>query len=277
MSTQNMHIPILMYHSISYTNNAKFYPFTVPPALFAEQMAYLYRHGYTPLTITQYVQAYVGGGFALPERAVVLTFDDGFEDFFTAALPVLQRYNFPATLYVATAFVGKTSLWLRREGEIGCPMLTWRQVVQIDQSGIECGAHSHTHPQLDTLSETTVYGEVVRCKDILQHHLRHQVVSFAYPFGYSTAAVQKLVSLAGYTSACTVQHRMSSSHTHPLALTRFMVTPKTTIDVFAQLLTGTGLAMAEALYLRARTAVWDGPRRGFAHITRSFQRGGVAR
>ncbi len=108
---QNIHIPILMYHSVSTTNNAKFSPFTVPPARFAEQMAYLSEQGYTPLTVTHYMQAAARGSM-LPARPVVLTFDDGFEDFFTAALPVLQRYHFPATLYVATAFVGKTSRWL---------------------------------------------------------------------------------------------------------------------------------------------------------------------
>jgi peptidoglycan/xylan/chitin deacetylase (PgdA/CDA1 family) len=265
-----------MYHSVSTTNNAKFAPFTVPPARFAEQMAYLSEQGYTPLTVTHYVQATADGSM-LPGRPVILTFDDGFEDFFTAALPVLQRYHFPATLYVATDFVGKTSRWLCREGETGRPMLTWAQIVQIDRAGIECGGHSHTHPQLDTLPEASAYDEIVRCKDLLQHHLGHQVLSFAYPFGYYTTAVQRLVARAGYTSACAVHHRMSSEKTNPLALTRLMVTPETTIDRFERLLTGTGVSMVETLYFRGRTAVWGGLRRGFASLTRGWQRGGVAR
>src|SRR5689334_1288564 len=257
-----------MYHSIAETDNAKFYPFTVSPTLFAEQMAYLYSCGYTPLTVTQYAKAYLGGGFTLPERPVVLTFDDGFEDFFTNALPVLNRYHFPATVYISTGFVGKTSAWLCSEKETMRPMLTWEQIVQMDQAGIECGGHTHTHPQLDTLRESEAYDELVRCKDILQQALGHQVDSFAYPFGYYTTALQKLVSLVGYTSACAVRHQMCTSDTHPLALTRLMVTPETTIDGFVKLLTGTGLSWTEALYLRLRTPVWGGIRRSFAYVNR---------
>ncbi len=271
MLTRNVQTPILMYHSVSETDNAKFYPFTVSPQLFAEQMAYLYSCGYTPITVTQYAKAYLGGDFALPKHPVVLTFDDGFEDFFTNALPVLNRYHFPATVYISTGFVGKTSAWLCRERETMRPMLTWEQIVQMDQAGIECGGHTHTHPQLDTLRESEAFDEIVRCKEILEEVLGHQVESFAYPFGYYTSAVQKLISLAGYTSACAVHHRMSTSDTHPLALTRFMVTPETTVDAFSQLLAGTGLSMAEALYLRLRTPVWAGLRRGLAHINRFFK------
>src|SRR4051794_16438407 len=91
-------IPILMYHSLSCSSNASFKQFALPPAQFAEQIAYLYEHKYTPITVTQLVQGRSQNENALPERPVVLTFDDGFADFLTDALPVLQRYLFPATL-----------------------------------------------------------------------------------------------------------------------------------------------------------------------------------
>ena len=89
--------------------------------------------------------------FALPERPVVLTFDDGFADFFTEALPILQLYNFTATLYVTTGFIGSTSCWMQREGESTRLMLTWDQVSAMSASDIECGGHSHWHRQLDIL------------------------------------------------------------------------------------------------------------------------------
>src|SRR5712692_2175905 len=143
-------IPILMYHSISWSSNSRFKQFTVPPVVFAEQMAYLYNHQYTPITVTQFINARSKNGFALPERPVVLTFDDGFADFFTEVLPVLKRYGFVATLYVATAFINGTSHWLQHIGEGARLMLTWDQLIEICASGVECGAHSHSHPQLDT-------------------------------------------------------------------------------------------------------------------------------
>src|SRR5947209_8219947 len=98
-------IPILMYHSITQSTNPKFKQFAVPPASFAEQMAYLYNHQYTPITVTQLINALSNNTFILSERSVVLTFDDGFADFFTEALPVLKQYGFVATLYVATSII----------------------------------------------------------------------------------------------------------------------------------------------------------------------------
>src|SRR5438874_1635195 len=91
-------IPILMYHSISCSYNPRFKEFTVPPEVFAEQMAYLHEHNYTTLTVTQLAQARNAG--SLPEKPVVITFDDGFADFLTVAWPVLQRYKFAATMYI---------------------------------------------------------------------------------------------------------------------------------------------------------------------------------
>src|SRR5713226_3314154 len=87
-------IPILMYHSIAQSTNPKFKQFAVPPALFAEHMTYLRQHSYTPINVTQLVCMFLQGKFALPERPVVLTFDDGFADF----IQTLFRYSSSAAL-----------------------------------------------------------------------------------------------------------------------------------------------------------------------------------
>src|SRR5260221_2722996 len=97
---------------------------------------------------------FLQGNFALPERPVVLTFDDGFADFYTNALPVLQQCGSTATLYIATGFIGSTSRWLAREGEATRPMLTWDQVREIDACGIECGGQRYLPSQLDRTSFT---------------------------------------------------------------------------------------------------------------------------
>jgi len=257
-------IPILMYHSISHSLNPKFVQFTVPPTRFAEQMAYLHAYGYTPMTVTQYVDATKKH---LPEKPVVLTFDDGMEDFFTGALPILTRYSFPATLYITTAFVGGTCSWLRREGESARLMLTWEQIAQIQASGIECSAHSHTHPQLDMLSSSMAQDEIVASKQILEEHLGQRVTSFAYPYGYYTITTQRLAQAAGYTSACAVKHAMNAEETDPFALTRLMVKASTNEEEFVALLTGksTYATTLFTAYARMRTPVWQWVRKSPAY------------
>src|SRR5438046_2460854 len=114
-------VPVLMYHSISCHYTRYFRQFTVSPTLFRQHMAYLSQHAYEPITVTQFVSSLAQGVSALPERPVVLTFDDGFADFFLDALPVLKRYGFSATLYISTAYIGQTSRWLQRERETSRP------------------------------------------------------------------------------------------------------------------------------------------------------------
>lgn len=259
--SSNKKIPILMYHSISHSTNPKFVQFAVPPARFTEQMAFLHAHGYTPMTVTQLVQC-----TDLPAKPVVLTFDDGMADFFTEALPILTRFNFPATLYIATAFVNGTCDWLRREGESSRSMVTWEQITQIQAAGIECGAHSHTHPQLDMLSPSRAQDEIITSKTLLEEHLDQSVTSFAYPYGYYTAAIQKQVQAAGYTSACAVNHAMYINGAHPFTLSRLMVKASTTNEEFFALLTGksTYRTTLFTTYARMRTPIWQVVRRSTA-------------
>ena len=94
-------------------------------------------------------------------------------------------------------------------------MLTWDQLSEISANGIECGGHTHSHPQLDTLSPAEAFREIAQSKRLLEDHLGQNVLSFAYPFGYYTANTQRQVQEAGYTSACAVKYAMSSVTTIP--------------------------------------------------------------
>ncbi len=274
--TQENKIPILMYHSLSSSATPGFRQFTVSPALFSEQMAYLHRCRYTPLTVTQFVNARSKGAFALAEHPVILTFDDGFADFFTDALPVLKQYNFTATLYITTAFIGGTSQWMRREKETIRRMLSWQQVREIAKNGIECGAHTHMHPQLDTLSAGAARYEMAHSKALLEDHLGQAVHSFAYPYGYQTARLRQLARETGFSSACAVKHAKSSITGDAFCLPRLMVRADASLDTFVALLehgAASPLAAARAIYLRARTPAWQLVRRSFAPLTRYLQGG----
>jgi peptidoglycan/xylan/chitin deacetylase (PgdA/CDA1 family) len=264
-----------MYHSISQTRNKRFSPFAVPPEQFAEQMICLEEGGYKAYTVTAYRQAWQRGGLA--ERAVVLTFDDGYADFFEAALPILRRHKFEATLYVTTGFVGESSRWLMRERETQRAMLSWEQLQEIDRSGIECGGHTQSHVALDSVTEARAKWEIESCKEKLQEHLGHKVHSFAYPFGYSTGKVRQLVARAGYSTGCVVGHGLSKQGSDHYALRRLMIRPGTSIESFKKLLEGTGISWWERIYLRMRTPAWRLLRQSAVAMGEYFQRGRVGR
>ena len=266
--TEKKKIPILMYHSISEHATVKFRPFTLSPELFAKHMAYLHLHAFTPITVTQFVRTVTKRGAVLPERPVVLTFDDGYADFFTKALPVLQQYNFTATLYIPTGFVGGTSRWLQREGEATRPILTWDQLTEISASGIECGGHSYWHRQLDTLPLAGARDEIVGCKRLLEEHLAQEVSTFAYPYGFHSTIIKRLVQEAGYTSACAVKDEVSSEATDPFALARLSVSADTSLDALATLLSRRRSSVVVRMYASIRASAWQLARHGSAFVMR---------
>ncbi len=247
-------IPILLYHSISTDAAPRFRTWTVSPTLFAAHMAYLREHQYTPITVTQLAQAIRDSRFPLAERSVLVTFDDGLADFFTEALPVLQSNGFPATLYITTGFVGDTSRRLYND-ESERPMLNWSQIAEISASGVECGAHSHTHPQLDILTPVKARDEIVHSKMELEQHIGRTVETFAYPHGYHSQAVKQMVRQAGYSSACAVKHAISAITDDRFALSRIIVTPDADVECFGKFLSGRGLPNAPARE-RIETKAW---------------------
>jgi peptidoglycan/xylan/chitin deacetylase (PgdA/CDA1 family) len=135
-----------MYHEISEPAKATWGRLAVSPGAFREQLAYLRDAGYTALT-TGAIAAVLAEGSQVPPRTVVLTFDDGFEDFHRNALPALAEYGLTGTAFVTTGWVQDAESSAKRPGR----MLSWRQVGEAVTAGMEVGAHSCQHPQLDQI------------------------------------------------------------------------------------------------------------------------------
>ncbi len=253
-------IPVLLYHSVADESSARFRPWSVHPRRFAAHMELLADRGRHSLTVGQLEQALRPGGPPLPDRPVVITFDDGFADFHSTALPVLEKHHLASTMYATTGYLGGTARWLAREREQDRPMLHPEQLHDIATRGVEIGAHSHTHPRLDELSAADSRAEIYRSKEVLEQELQRPVTSFAYPHGCHSRRVREQVIEAGYSSATAVRHAMSSPEDDLFALARVMVLADTTTEDLAKLLAGEGIPQAP-YRPRTRTALWRVARR----------------
>jgi peptidoglycan/xylan/chitin deacetylase (PgdA/CDA1 family) len=266
-------IPILLYHSIAESASAQFKKWVVDPRDFAAQMAYLHENGFTPLTVTRLARAITNRRVSLPDRPVVISFDDGFADFYSQAFPILDQYGFAATLYVVSGYVGGRSQWLQAQGEGERPMLTWEQIFALDEAGVEIGAHTQTHPQLDTLATSVARDQIQGSKLVLEQRLGKRVTSFAYPHGYYSPDIRRVVRQAGFHCACGVKHAMSSIKDDRFALSRIIVSSATSLADFRDLLAGRGLRVAPTGE-RVRTKAWRLLRRSMFQLRTLYNLGG---
>jgi peptidoglycan/xylan/chitin deacetylase (PgdA/CDA1 family) len=254
-------LPVLLYHSISDDASSEVARFAISPKVFDDHMRHLEEEGYSSMRVTEFLPVLQGRSEVLPDRPVLVTFDDGFRDFLTNAVPIMQRHGIASTLYATTGFMG--------DGEVpgtnrsGDRMLTWGDLAEVASQGVEVGGHTHTHPMLDTLPRAGARDEVTRCKELIEHHLTAPVASFAYPHGYSSAWVRRVVAEAGYTSACAVKNAMSHTGDDPFAIARLMLETTHTRTDFLRMLAGEGVPVARSRD-QLKTRGWRMARRSLA-------------
>lgn len=240
-------IPILFYHSIDTVPAAgRYRRYTVSPEQFELQMAHIRDAGYRSFTVTGLLAAHARG--CLPDRSVVVTIDDGLADFWTNAWPIMRRYGVTGTLYVVTGCIGGSAEWINVPRDQLRPMLTWRQLRELQRDGLELGAHTHTHRALDLLPAAAAREELARCKGMLDAELDLPVESFAYPYGKLTRRSKAQVQEAGFTSAAAVRHGLAELAADPYALARIEVRPETTPERFARWLAGHDLRPARPIH-----------------------------
>jgi O-antigen biosynthesis protein len=253
-------VPVLMYHSIDASGGTrKFRRFVVDPGEFTAQMDYLAAKGYEPVTVAELAGSRTGR--PLPPHPVVLTFDDAYTDFYTAALPVLRKNGFRATLFVPTAFVGATARFNTSLGEGNRRVLSWEGLRDVTAEGVEVAAHSHTHPQLDRVDATVISDEVRRSRRLLEDNLGMAVEGFAYPFGYWNPAARAAVADAGFRYGCVVADLMSAPDDDVLTLPRLTVNAGAGVPGLARLLAAHPTPRGRQAATAKRVA-WRALRRG---------------
>jgi peptidoglycan/xylan/chitin deacetylase (PgdA/CDA1 family) len=256
-------LPILLYHSVDDDPPAWIAPFTVGVSAFREQMDQVCESGRIPVTARQTIAALRGepGTPPLPAHAVLVTFDDGFHDFTRHALPIMDERAICSTLFVTTGSLrpGHDSLLPPAR------MMDLAEVLEASAAGVEIGAHTHTHPQLDTVTAAVVGEELTVSKRILEDALGEQVDLLAYPHGYSSAAVRRTARHAGYRGAFAVRNALSSADDETFRAARLTVRADTGAEQFAMWLRGEGAKVAPYREAVATTA-WRAYRRLHARV-----------
>jgi peptidoglycan/xylan/chitin deacetylase (PgdA/CDA1 family) len=217
-----------MYHSISDDPEPAFSPYfkiCTAPEKFAEQMQWLADAGYRGVTLSEGLDWLQGrkSADAQKEKLVAITFDDGFRDFHTAAFPVLQRHGFTATMYLPTAFIGE-----ERKSFKARECLTWTEVRQLHQAGMEFGSHTVNHPTLVILSWPEIESELRDSKLAIEKGLGLPTRSFAYPYAFPqekkfASTFRELVRNCGYESSCTTVIGRMRPANHPTMIKRLPV------------------------------------------------------
>jgi peptidoglycan/xylan/chitin deacetylase (PgdA/CDA1 family) len=189
-------IPILMYHGISDTKDPRhpYYHTTTSPGRFVEQMRYLAQHHYTPVSISQALRLLQSPNQLRP---VVLTFDDGYTDFYSTAYPVLASYNFTASMFLPTALIQDKPSTVN-----GNTYLTWAQVRELCDAGFDFGSHTVSHARLVELTSSQVKQELLASKNTIEDKLGTRVTSFSYPFAFPEAKPAFVCQLRDHLMAC---------------------------------------------------------------------------
>lgn len=182
-------VPILVYHHID--GRAQLELTTVSPQSFDQQMAYIKKNGFKVMSFNELVED-TRQGIKIPPKSVVLSFDDGYEDNFTHALPILKKYGFSGIFFLPSDLIGK-------EG-----FMTWDQVRVMVQNGMEIGSHTETHIYLPTYpSLDRVVEEIRGSKTTLEKELKIEIKYFCYPSGGFDDQIKEFLKQAGYKGACT--------------------------------------------------------------------------
>src|SRR4030042_2260014 len=207
-------LPILTFHDL----NAHSSVISFPPELFRRGMLKLYENGFRTISLVEAVN-HLHLKNTFPERSFVITFDDGYESVYEKAFPILQDYRMTATIFLTVGERGRLKPGERLPSLEGRFMLSWHEIQEMKQRGIEFGAHTLTHPDLTCLPLDRVKSEILDSKKIIEEALSAPVKCFASPYSRYDDRCLEIIR-QHFTCACTDKLSLINLRSDPYALER---------------------------------------------------------
>jgi peptidoglycan/xylan/chitin deacetylase (PgdA/CDA1 family) len=237
-------IGILAYHSLDDSGSV----LSTSSHLFAEQMKFLRDAGIRIASLNELADK--EQELYRRENNVVLTFDDGFQNVYQHAFPILHTFGFSATVFLVTDYCGKANSWPGQPVGISRqPLLRWKEVEEMSRAGISFGSHTRTHPDLRKLSLHEAEEELIGSKKAISDATGKQVDTFAYPYGFYNGAVRNLVK-QHFSLACSTSLGFVKGDCDPFGLERiemyYFQPPKLFRNLFSPV-TGAYLGVRKSL------------------------------
>lgn len=218
IATKNA-VPVLMYHSISDKGDN---PYIIPVKQFKEEMEYLKDNGYTTINLED-LYLYINNKIKLGPKTVVITFDDGYEDNFINAYPILKECGFKATIFVVTSYLDKGTLFLNT-----------KDLNLLQSGGVDIESHTYNHDYLSKLTYEEQLKSLKKSKEEIEKKLNKKVNFLAYPFGAFNEDTIKAAKESGYKLAFTINGGWVDSGANAYKLNRVYVGPNTKIEEFEE-------------------------------------------
>ena len=191
-------VPILMYHNINDSYSPDNALVEMSTAEFKEQMLSLIENGFQPITLYDYIK-WQQGEKELPQKPVIITFDDGYLNNYTHAYPIIKELNIPVTIFVITSRMGMSN-------GVTYPHFTWEQAKEMEESGlVDIESHTNMHSDFHLTDKKNAIAELRMSKFLIKKYLNKDAKFLAYPYGYYTDFVKAEAEKAGYSACVKIQ------------------------------------------------------------------------
>ena len=230
-------ISIIYYHSINPSSERG-----INPVLFKEHVEWL-KENFEIIDLSALekllVSNFTNSNEIFDREKVMITFDDGYEDNYLYAYPILSELNIPATIFFVPGFAGKlppVSSGMYK----GCKMLSWKQLREMQRNGFSIQAHTYSHVDLTKLERGEIVNELIFCKNAIEQNLSKEVFAIAYPWGKFSHEVLHIAESIGYRIGFSTLYGkiINDSNTNIMRLPRLIVDSDDSVNILENKIAG---------------------------------------